>query len=156
MIREKNVIINSILALTGIAVFLSAISCGKMSLTGTDSSAETLSDIDGNIYTTVKIGNQTWILENLRTTKYNDASSIQLVTDKDVWNELTGPAYCYFGNTTNADSIRKFWALYNWHMVNTGKLAPLGWHEPDTVDWGHIGNVFNLERLQLGWNNNGK
>jgi uncharacterized protein (TIGR02145 family) len=39
---------------------------------------------------------------------------------------------------TNADSIKKYGALYNWYVVGTGKLAPSGWHVPDTIDWNKL------------------
>jgi Bacterial surface proteins containing Ig-like domains len=94
-----------------------------------------VNDIDGNSYTTVKIGNQVWTVENLRTTKYNDGSTIPLVNDSGEWENLTTPAYCYYNNTTSADNIAKFGALYNWYVVNTGKLAPMGWHVPTDSEW---------------------
>jgi uncharacterized protein (TIGR02145 family) len=81
--------------------------------------------------------------ENLRTTKYNDGSAIPLVTDSAAWcriydSSLTTPAYCYYKNTTNSDSIKKFGALYNWYIVspaNFKKIAPTGWHVPTYDDW---------------------
>jgi uncharacterized protein (TIGR02145 family) len=95
----------------------------------------TVTDTDGNVYQTVKIGNQVWTVENLRTTKYNDGSAIPLVTDSAAWANFATPGYCYYGNTTNADSIRKFGALYNWYAVDTKKLAPIGWHVPTDAEW---------------------
>jgi uncharacterized protein (TIGR02145 family) len=95
----------------------------------------TVTDADGNVYQTVKIGNQVWTVENLRTTKYDDGSAIPLVTDSAAWAALTTPGYCYYNNTTNADNIKKFGALYNWHAVNTKKLAPKGWHVPTDAEW---------------------
>jgi uncharacterized protein (TIGR02145 family) len=100
----------------------------------------TLVDADGNVYTTVKIGNQEWMVENLRTTKYNDGSDIPLVEDDDEWYNISlsdnnNPAYCFYYNTTDSDSIKKYGALYNWYAVNTGKLAPVGWHVPTEADW---------------------
>jgi Fibrobacter succinogenes major domain (Fib_succ_major). len=104
----------------------------------------TLTDIDGNVYQTIKIGNQVWTIENLRTTKFNDGSAIPQITDA-----LT-PGYCYYNiNTTNIDSIKKFgtlynWnvdsikkfgALYNWYAVDTKRLAPHGWHVPTDAEW---------------------
>jgi hypothetical protein len=80
-------------------------------------SAGTVTDADGNVYHTVKIGNQVWTVENLRTTKYNDGSSIPLDTSTATWVYLTTPAYCYYNNTTNAGSINKFGALYNWYTL---------------------------------------
>jgi uncharacterized protein (TIGR02145 family) len=105
-----------------------------------NSTTGTVTDIDGNVYTTVKIGTQEWTVENLRTTKYNDGAAITKVTDSATWyniykNNLTTPAYCYYNNTTNADSIKKFGALYNWYTVDTKKLAPAGWHVPTDSEW---------------------
>jgi uncharacterized protein (TIGR02145 family) len=78
--------------------------------------------------------------ENLRVTKYNDGTAITKITDSAVWynisyNNLTTPAYCFYNNTTNADSIKKFGALYNWYVVDTKKLAPAGWHVPTDSEW---------------------
>lgn len=98
----------------------------------------TVTDKDGNTYATVKIGNQEWMAENLRVTKFNDGSSIAKIINDTIWDSCfynNTPAYCYYNNTTNSDSINKFGALYNWYAVNTGKLAPPGWHVPDTTDW---------------------
>jgi len=95
----------------------------------------TITDIDGNVYHTITLGTQTWTVENLRTTKYNDGSAIPLVTDGTAWGNLTTPGYCYYNNTTSSDSIKKFGALYNWYTVNTGKLAPTGWHVPTDAEW---------------------
>lgn len=98
-------------------------------------SAGTVTDIDGNIYQAVKIGDQVWTVENLRTTKYNDGTAIPYVEDSTAWLDLTTPSYCYFNNMVNADSIRKFGALYNWYAVDTKKLAPAGWHVPTDAEW---------------------
>jgi uncharacterized protein (TIGR02145 family) len=108
-----------------------------------------LTDIDGNVYKTIQIGSQTWMAENLRTTKLNDGSSIPLVVDS------TTPGYCYYDNTTNSDTIRKFGTLYNWYAVHTGKLAPAGWHVPDTTDWKTlenylIANGYNWDGTTVG------
>ena len=111
------------------------LSCGNPSTSDDGPVTGTVTDIDGNTYKTVKIGDQWWIAENLRTTKYNDGTSIPHVTDSSEWNTLTTPGYCYYNNTNNADSIRKFGALYNWYTINTKKLAPAGWHVPSDSEW---------------------
>jgi len=95
---------------------------------------QTVSDVDGNTYKTVKIGNQVWIAENLKTTKYNDGTPIPLVTDLDSWKALTTPAYCWFDNKKE-DFAAIYGALYNWRAVNTGKLCPTGWHVPSNPEW---------------------
>jgi uncharacterized protein (TIGR02145 family) len=95
----------------------------------------TMTDQDGNVYETVTIGTQTWMAENLRTTKYNDGSSITNVTSASEWEGLTTGAYCNYNNTSSNDTIATFGRLYNWYAVNTGKLAPAGWHVPTDAEW---------------------
>jgi uncharacterized protein (TIGR02145 family) len=91
--------------------------------------AQTVNDIEGNIYKTVTIGTQVWMAENLKTTKYNDSTSIPLVLDNKAWKSLTTPAYCWYDNDETANK-NTYGALYNWFTVKTGKLCPTGWHIP--------------------------
>jgi uncharacterized protein (TIGR02145 family) len=95
----------------------------------------TLTDQDGNMYKTVTIGTQTWMAENLRTTKYNDSTSIPNVTDASTWTNLTTGAYCNYNNTTFTDTIATNGRLYNWFAVNSSKLAPKGWHVATDAEW---------------------
>ena len=100
--------------------------------------AGTVTDIDGNVYQTVKIGDQEWTVENLRTTKYNDGTPITFDTSTVTWNMAETEKYCYYTNTTNTDSIKKYGALYNWYVVspaNPKKIAPAGWHVPTDAEW---------------------
>jgi uncharacterized protein (TIGR02145 family) len=94
-----------------------------------------MTDQDGNVYKTVTIGTQTWMAENLRTTKYNDGTEIPNVTDIGEWSGLTSGAYCNYNNATNIDTIATYGRLYNWYAVNTGELAPNGWHVPTDDEW---------------------
>ena len=94
-----------------------------------------MTDRDGNVYKTITIGTQTWMAENLRTTKYNDGTAIPNITSNEKWGALTTGAYCNYDNTTNTDTIATFGRLYNWYAVNTGKLAPTGWHIPTDAEW---------------------
>jgi len=94
-----------------------------------------MTDQDGNTYRTVTIGTQIWMAENLRSTIYNDGTAIPNVTDNTAWINLTTDAYCNINNTSNADTIATYGRLYNWYAVNTGKLAPAGWHVPTDVEW---------------------
>ncbi len=91
-------------------------------------------DVDGNVYTTVKIGNQVWLVENLKTTRYNDSTAIPLISDGISWDSTVTPAYGWYGND-EASYKATFGALYNWYAVNTGKLAPSGWHVSTEADW---------------------
>ena len=99
-----------------------------------------MTDQDGNFYKTVTIGTQTWMAENLRTMKYNDGTNIPLVTSGIAWNNLNTGAYCNYNNTTNSDTIATYGRLYNWYAVNTGKLAPKGWHVENSHSLAHVGS----------------
>jgi uncharacterized protein (TIGR02145 family) len=90
-------------------------------------------DADGNNYKTVKIGKQVWMAENLRTTKYNDGTSIPVVADKNAWIVLSTPAYCLYNNDTVFKKM--FGALYNGYAVNSEKLCPKGWHISSDSEW---------------------
>jgi len=81
----------------------------------------------------VVIGTQEWIVENLKTTKYNDGTSIPNVTNSTSWSTLSTPGYCSYNNTTS--NLSTYGALYNWYAVNTGKLAPIGWHVATDAEW---------------------
>jgi uncharacterized protein (TIGR02145 family) len=88
-------------------------------------------DVDGNTYKTIEIGTQTWMAENLRTTKYNDGSDIFNVTDNKVWTQLTTQAYCWYNNDETNKSV--YGALYN--AMTLSKLCPVGWHVPSYDEW---------------------
>jgi uncharacterized protein (TIGR02145 family) len=91
-------------------------------------------DRDGNFYHGVLIGTQLWMKENLKTTKYNDATAIPIITDNTTWSNLTTPGYCWYNNDA-ATYKNIYGALYNWYTVNTGKLCPTGWHVPTDTEW---------------------
>lgn len=93
----------------------------------------TVTDIDGNVYNTVTIGTQCWMVENLKTTRYNDGTTIPNVTDNTEWSNLTTGAWCYYNNDASNYSV--YGKLYNWYSVNTDKLAPIGWHVPSDAEW---------------------
>lgn len=101
----------------------------------------TVTDIEGNVYKTVKIGDQWWMEENLKTHKLNDGTPIPYVKSYVDWTDPnnTVPMMCYYDNDelTNRD---KYGALYNRHAVLTGKLAPAGWHVPTDADWQKMKN----------------
>jgi len=103
-------------------------------------SAGTVTDIDGNVYQAVNIGNQVWTVQNLRTKRYNDGTAIPYIKLTTAWVNLAAPGYCYFNNMVNADSIRKFGALYSWYAIDTKKLAPAGWHVPTDAEWETLEN----------------
>lgn len=101
--------------------------------TGVLANCGTVTDIDGNVYNTVTIGTQCWMVENLKTTKYNDGTVIPNVTDNTAWINLATGAWCYYNNDLNNNAV--YGKLYNWYTVSTGKLAPTGWHVPSDAEW---------------------
>ena len=95
-----------------------------------------VTDLDGNIYKTIVIGTQTWMAENLRTTRYSNGESLPVVTNDTTWSQLTAGAYCNYENTTNDTAIATYGRLYNWYAVNDSrKIAPKGWHVPTYDEW---------------------
>jgi uncharacterized protein (TIGR02145 family) len=116
----------SFLLLLNVVVFLIP-GCGK------DDKESAIVDADGNIYHSVVIGNQTWMTENLKTTRYRDGSAIANITDSAEWENYQSGAYC---NYDNVKSIGKVYGrLYNWTAANSGVLAPVGWHVPSKEEW---------------------
>ena len=104
---------------------------------------------DGQEYKCVEIGEQTWMAENLKATKYNDGTDIPLVTDNTEWGDLSTPGYCWYGNDA-ATYKTPYGALYNWHAVNTGKLCPTGWHVPTDAEWTTLTDYLGGEEVAGG------
>ena len=93
-----------------------------------------VTDGDGNIYSTITIGSQVWLDENLKATKYNDGTSIPNVTDNTTWSGTTSGAYCDYSNTPAVSAI--YGRLYNWYVVASAKnICPTGWHVPLDTEW---------------------
>jgi len=105
------------------------ISCSKK-----DKPPEPVTDIEGNIYKTVRIGTQIWMAENLKTTRFNDGTSIPLITNDIAWGNLTTPGYCWYKNDEGTYKD-PYGALYNGYTVIPGILCPTGWHLPGMDEW---------------------
>ncbi len=103
-------------------------------------------DGDGNTYGFVVIGNQIWLAENLKTTKYNDGTPIPLVTDNIAWQGLMTPGYTYYNNDYVSFG-EEYGVLYNWFalspMYNGDKNpCPVGWIVSDDMAWQNL--MWNL------------
>jgi uncharacterized protein (TIGR02145 family) len=118
-----------------------------------------ITDPDGNIYTTVTIGTQVWMKENLKTTKYNDDTPIPNVTSNDAWSQVSAGAYCDYSN--NSANSTPYGRLYNWYVVdnesatkvasNGGKnVCPTGWHVPTDSEWATLTNYLGGETIAGG------
>ena len=102
-------------------------------------------DYDGNLYGTVKIGDQIWMTENLKVTHYPNGDAIPLVTGNTAWvnlgNNNTDDAYCFYNNNSGTD----YGVLYtyaaaigdNWTRDNKANqgVCPDGWHLPSDAEW---------------------
>lgn len=104
-------------------------------------------DIDGNVYQSVVIGTQEWMVENLKTTKYNDGAAISTGQNATEWNSLgsssTGAYFIYphasiEGISSDNESLKTFGGLYNWYAVKSGKLCPKGWRVASDLDWTNL------------------
>jgi uncharacterized protein (TIGR02145 family) len=105
-------------------------------------------DGDGNEYDTVVIGTQTWLAENLKTTKYNNGVSIPLVTDNNQWISTTTAAFCWYGN--NSTNKEDYGALYNWWAVKVSFLCPVGYHVPTKEEWSTLIDYLGGEEIAGG------
>lgn len=109
----------------------------------------TVADTDGNVYKTVKIGNQWWMAENLKTKTYSNGTPVRELRDVIDWQGLNA-GYCLFDGNTSAPGL-----LYNYNAVSSiNKLAPNGWHIPTDEEWKqlekHLGMSAN-EAEKLTW-----
>ncbi len=94
----------------------------------------TVSDIDGNSYKTVKIGDQWWMAENLKVTRYRNGDAIPFPTDSLGWANTTSGAYGIYENNNNY--LNTYGFLYNWFAaIDNRNIAPDGWHVATDEDW---------------------
>jgi len=109
-------------------------SCEKDPTSSNEIKTGTVSDIDGNVYQTVKIGNQWWMAENLKVTKYRNGDLIPKVIINTVWDTISIGAYGIYNNNDSIFDI--YGGLYNWHAVNDSRnIAPIDWHIPTDEEW---------------------
>jgi uncharacterized protein (TIGR02145 family) len=99
----------------------------------------TMSDNDGNTYKTIIIGTQTWMAENLKTTKYSNGNAIPTNLTDEAWSAAYMGAYAIYNN----DEANKttYGKLYNWYAVaDSRNLCPVGWHVPTDAEWTTLEN----------------
>jgi uncharacterized protein (TIGR02145 family) len=113
------------------AIFESGVQYGKDSMF--TSATPKVVDIDGNVYRSVKIGDQVWLAENLRVTHYNDGTQIPNVKNASEWEQMKTGAYCSYNNELGLGRV--YGLLYNWYTIDSKKIAPKGWHVPTNEEW---------------------
>jgi uncharacterized protein (TIGR02145 family) len=92
-------------------------------------------DKEGNSYATIKIGEQTWMAENLRTSVYSNGDPIPTnVTENYQWETLTTGAWAHYFNDSKYET--PYGKLYNWYAVaDPRNVCPTGWHVPSDAEW---------------------
>ncbi len=100
----------------------------------TEKGSAAVTDIDGNVYDTVRIGAQTWMVQNLRVTHYRNGDTIPHRKDNTQWCNFISGAYCNYSNDVDKGAV--YGRLYNWYAVNDPrKIAPEGWHVATDAEW---------------------
>ena len=135
-----------------------------------DTDPGTMTDIDGNVYNTVKIGTQVWMAENLKVEHFNNGVDIPIVTGDAAWAALSAEGMCYYNNLAyggaycwyeNDEATYKadYGALYNWYAVdNPNELAYLernateetGWRVPTLTDFTALSTYLGGEAISGG------
>lgn len=113
----------------------------------------TVTDIDGNRYKTITIGDQLWMAENLKVTHYRNGDPIPNITFGFNWIYLTTGAYCHYFNNESYTST--YGCLYNWYAVNDSRnIAPEGWHIPTDEEWKELEMFLGMSQSKaddIGW-----
>ena len=106
-------------------------------------------DIEGNLYHTVTIGTQVWMVENLKVIHYRNGDPIPYISDNAEWEGLTTGAYCVYDNNSGNESV--YGLLYNWFAVNDSRnIAPEGWHVPTDAELTVLSSYFGGDATSGG------
>ncbi|MDP5231393.1 MAG: fibrobacter succinogenes major paralogous domain-containing protein [Cellulophaga sp.] len=170
--KYKKQIMKSLSRLNIILLLFISFGCSKGDNRTKQEAELTVTDVDGNIYNTIKMGNQIWMLENLKTTKYNDGSPITLYTFEEHgnnWGSLDKQeAFYQWASTEDLNNVFDeelpfdyYGAMYNHFAIESGMLAPQGWRIPTEADFrelenflasdGHTGNEATVLKTETGW-----
>ena len=141
----------------GLVVTLLCLACSDKSTEPDDddgnnhtSLTDTVTDIDGNIYKIVTIGDQVWMAENLKVTHFRNGDPIPIITDTTEWANLSNAACCSYANN---DSLMEIYGLlYNWYAVaDIRNMAPTGWHVPTDEDWKQLELLLGMDTVEVNW-----
>jgi uncharacterized protein (TIGR02145 family) len=134
-----------------VVLFLGLQACQKETNTPVVLEYGTVSDVDGNTYKTVKIGEQWWMCENLHVKHFQDGSNITFIGNvgqDSVWAQATESAYSFINDTI-------FGCFYNHLAVQDArKIAPVGWHIPSDEEWKTLEKTIGMSSTdanQLAW-----
>ena len=140
---------NRIYSIIVICLVLILSSGCKKNDTNTENVPTDTTDFDGNVYHSVTIGTQTWMVENLKVTHFRNGDQIPNITDFTLWEQQSSPAYCWYNN--NSTNKNPYGALYNWFTVSDSRvIAPIGWHIPTDDEWTTLITFLGGENLAGG------
>ncbi len=109
----------------------------------------TVIDTDGNVYHTVTIGKQVWMVENLKTAHFRNGDTILNVSDELKWSQLKTAAFCNYNN--DKKNITDYGRLYNWFAVNDKRsICPTGWHVPTNSEWSDLFKFLDGKDIAAG------
>jgi uncharacterized protein (TIGR02145 family) len=115
--------------------------------------ATTVTDIDGNVYKTITIGDQVWMAENLKVTHYRNGEPIVKIIDNNEWEDSSVGSYCNYEN--NDGWILLYGRLYNWYaVIDSRNIAPEGWHIPSDSEWKQLEIFLGMSKPEadnMGW-----
>ncbi len=145
------------LMLTGMASIASQLASIPTTMVQTKSnsknttSPETVTDIDGNVYKTVRIGDQVWMAENLKVTHYRNGDIIPNLIKRNDWGNAMSGAYCSYNNRDKV--FNTYGALYNWHAISDARrIAPVGWHVPTDAEWKELEMYLGMSKEEVNKN----
>ena len=133
--KTHNFLIYSLAVIGSVIIFISGCSKddpSKLKTLPATRITGTITDVDGNVYSTVIIGDQQWMAENLKVTRYNNGNPINTgLSDSEWQNTMAGAFEIYpheeFEGVESGTEITDAWGLlYNWHAIETGSLCPAG------------------------------
>jgi uncharacterized protein (TIGR02145 family) len=108
-----------------------------------------LTDIDGNVYSSITNCSQTWMAKNLNVSHYKNGDIIPQALNGTQWANLTTGAWCYYNYDAANGPI--YGKLYNWYAVTDSRgLAPDGWHIPSDIEWTTLSNCLGGELVAGG------
>ncbi|GGI57247.1 FISUMP domain-containing protein [Winogradskyella haliclonae] len=164
---------NPIRIIAALLVFTFFFNCSNSDDNNTQEQQElTFTDIDGNTYNTITIGNQVWAAENLKTTTFNDGTPITEYTFEvfgSNWGNLNNQTPLFqwadtsdFNNAVDEELPPRYYAaMYNYFALENGNLAPEGWRIPTEADFrelesflaanGQSGNEATALKSEIGW-----
>jgi uncharacterized protein (TIGR02145 family) len=116
----------------------------------TQTASGTVTDVDGNVYTTIVIGSQEWMAENLKVTHFRNGEPIQNVTDDTQWSLSESGTYCWYNNDESTYG-ETYGALYNYFtVVDSRNICPTGWHIPSDTEWSILTTYLGGESVAGG------